>query len=932
MHRTPLITTAFILLMIGDTALVTEFVHGTGNSNHLLYGQDAAVSADRLGSDHGAPRPEWLGTREGLTDDVPAPWTPVSVAGGRVNCWGRTYVFSQGPLPSEVVASGASILAGPIRLTGRADSASLTWTGGVPQTREQTPAYAVLLGRAGASGLELSGETFVEYDGMIRCDLTLVPRDGGVTVKELTLEIPLKPKHARYLYHFPGRWGSVFNSGYLPQDGWQSPFKPFVWLGDEDRGLAWFCESDRNWFPLDNKTALSIERTPEATILKCRLIAVETKIDKPLVYTFGLQATPVKQPEKSVWDYRIVHHGNYGMETARAVAGGGKIVYPAAGHIRRDEGTFECWYRPAVDSERQLPFEKRTYQGNREIFAVELSPGQAGSNYGLYWNGTVQGLVAWVRTDGAVTANPGYSFDWKAGRWHHIAMTWDHQHLRIYLDGKMVSETPNRGFLAAPLDQAEIRIGGDGALAAIDEVRILSVARAPVVPDKPFEPDGQTVLLDHFDGYGGGGRESGDEASRAGGPGKADAWLHFTTGKFGLAPTWEPSLAQSRLEQLAGLGVRTVCFHEHWVPYQSYPHVTDANRPRLRSLVDGLHKNKLSLLLYMSRQFADNCPEWELHHKEFLVEPRSGAYTRQPPQRAYYGCWNGPFKDFCLYYLGKTIDEFDNDGWYLDGPEWPQPCTNKLHGCGYDAPNGQRRPTYDIFATRDFMKRLYVLTRKRKPEGQLNIHNSTVMVIPTLGWGTSSWGGEQIDVIKPPVKTLDILPMDAFRTEFMGRQWGVPSEFLVYDGMPYYARDVLAYTLLHGVLIRPSGPDALDRISALWKVHDEFPISQATMLGYWNNRELVEIAGSPSGSLTPDLGEPNVYATVWTLPDQGALIVVSNLTEKDCEAQVTMNLAQLGAGATPRVWDAISRQTQKVQQGKLTLPVAAWRYRVLRIK
>jgi len=57
-----------------------------------------------------------------------------------------------------------------------------------------------------------------------------------------------------------------------------------------------------------------------------------------------------------------------------------------------------------------------------------------------------------------------------------------------------------------------------------------------------------------------------------------------------------------------------------------------------------------------------------------------------------------------------------------------------------------------------------------------------------------------LDAIKPPVKTLDVLPMDAFRTEFMGRQWGVPSEFLVYDGMPYYAKDLLAYTLLHGVL------------------------------------------------------------------------------------------------------------------------------------
>jgi hypothetical protein len=414
--------------------------------------------------------------------------------------------------------------------------------------------------------------------------------------------------------------------------------------------------------------------------------------------------------------------------------------------------------------------------------------------------------------------------------------------------------------------------------------------------------------------------------------GTADAWVRFAPGKFGQAPTWEPGQGKMRLDELAEQGVRTVCFHEHWVPYQSYPHVTDPDRPKLQSLVEGMHERKLNLLLYMSRQFADNCPEWELHQDEFLLNPRGGAYTRQPTQRAYVGCWNSSFKDFALHYLGQTMDEFGHDGWYLDGPEWPMACANKAHGCGYDTPDGTRRPTWDIYATRDFMKRLYVLTRQRRPQGQLNIHNSTVMVTPTLGFGTSTWGGEQIDAIKGPVKTLDAVPMDAFRTEFMGRQWGLPAEFLVYDGQPYYARDVLAYTLLHGVLIRPSSPDSIDRISALWKVHDEFPFSRGTMLGYWNNGDAIKIAGSPSGSLVPELGQPNVYATVWTLPKQGALIIVSNLTDADAQAQLTINLATLGLPKTAKVWDALSGETLAHQQGKLTLPVDAWRYQVLRVK
>jgi hypothetical protein len=873
-------------------------------------------------------QPEWLGTKEGLTDKVPAPWTPLSVVRTSVKCWGRLYDFARGPLPSKIITREAAVLASPITLTGRAEGQPLSWTSAAPKPTESKPNRVTLAGSAACGALKLTGTSLVEYDGMIRCDLTLTPSAGKATIQELTLEVPLKPEHARYLYHFPGRWGSVFNSGYLPKEGWQSPFKPFVWLGDEDRGFSWFCESDRNWFPLGSKTALTIERTAQATILKCHLIAQETVIEKPLTYTFGFQATPVKQPEKTVWDYHLTHHGSYSLEKQRAVTGG-RISYPALGHIRKEEGTFECWYRTAVDSENTIPFADRLYPGNRDLFSVMWSPGMNGSNAGLYWNGTTQGLVGWSRTDGVVTDNPHTSQVWKAGQWRHIAMTWDKQKLRLYLDGKLISETPNNNFLGPALDQATIGIGGDGALATIDEVRILSVARPPTVPDKPFEPDAQTLLLDHFDNYAPAG---GTPAPRGGQVGAADAWVKFGPGKFGVAPTWEPGQGKLRLDELAEQGVRTICFHEHWVPYQSYPHVAAADRPKLQALGAAMHERQLNLLLYMSRQFADNCPEWELHNEEFLLVPRGGAYTRMPAQRAYVGCWNSSFKDFALYYLGQTMDEFGHDGWYLDGPEWPQSCANREHGCGYQAPDGSWRPTWDLFATRDFMQRLYVLTRQRKPQGQLNIHNSTVMTIPTLGWGTSTWGGEQIDAIKGPVATLDAVPMDAFRTEFMGRQWGVPAEFLVYDGQPYYAKDVLAYTLLHGVLIRPGSPDSMERISALWKVHDEFPFSHGEMHGHWDNGGYVKIAGSPSGALTPELGQPAVYASLWTLPKQGALIVVSNLTDADAQARLSVGLAKLGLPPTARIWDALSGETLRHQQGALTLPVATWRYRVLRVK
>jgi len=66
--------------------------------------------------------------------------------------------------------------------------------------------------------------------------------------------------------------GSVANSGFLPADGWAYAFKPFVWLGDEDRGLAWFCESDENWSPADPQRALTIKRCEDRVLFRCHLI------------------------------------------------------------------------------------------------------------------------------------------------------------------------------------------------------------------------------------------------------------------------------------------------------------------------------------------------------------------------------------------------------------------------------------------------------------------------------------------------------------------------------------------------------------------------------------------------------------------------------------------------------------------------------------
>ena len=850
--------------------------------------------------------PEWLHTRVGIADAVPAPWTPLQVDGTAVKPWGRVYRFGRSPLPAEVVTRDASVLAGPVALKGRADAAAIEWTMEQPEWIERKPATVRRSTHGRSRSLSLAGTTTVEYDGMVRVDLCLRPTRGRAKIEALWLEVPFRPEHARYLYHFPGRWGSVANSGYLPADGWAHAFKPFVWLGDEDRGFSWFCESGEKWHPRDPNRAITIDREPGVVVLRLHLADEAMDLTGPLRYTFGFQATPVKEPEKTVWDYRITHRGRYGLESAPAMAEG-RIAYPAAGRLRREQGTFECWYRPAVDTERSLPRDQRRHKGNRGLFAVQWDQQ---TNCGLYWNWWAQGLVAYSRCDGKVTHYQEAPFDWKAGEWRHIAMTWGPT-VRIYIDGKLLSSRTTPNFYPRDLEQAKIEIGGRQPMATVDEVRILSVALTPTANPVPHRSDRDTLLLDPFEAYGRLGRTP---------PGAAEASVVFGPAKFGRGPVWAANEDLTQVQWLAGLGVRTVCFHEHWSPYQSYPYVTEENRPRLKSLVDGCHKAGVSLLLYMARSFSSIAPDWDLRSEECLIKPRGGGYHRKPEQRAYTMCWRSPRKQFCLYHLAKMLDEFGHDGWYLDGSEWPMACTNQHHGCGYRAADGGIRPTYDIFATRDFMKRLYVLTRRRRPQGQLNIHNSTVMVIPTLAWGTSTWGGEQLDTHKPGVRTLDILPMDAFRTEFMGRQWGVPSEFLVYENRPYTSRDVLAYTLLHGVLIRPSAADALTRTARLWRLYDAFPLRGAAFYPYWSNQSLLRCA--PAG----------VYATAYHRTKEGLLIFVSNLGDSNAQAVLKLNPAALGCSGLGSARDALAGEPIEVRGTAMHFALPAWRYRALWVR
>ncbi len=858
------------------------------------------------------PRPDWLGSKAGLEAGVLPPWPPLAVAGTSVRPWGRRYRLAPGPFPSAVVTRGQEVTDGPIRAVVDTGTGPEEIRGGRIEFLEKSPARVRFRCRARGAGVRFEEIGRVDFDGMLRYDFSLIPIRAGTRLRRFYVEIPLHAANARYLYYFPGHWRSAENAGALPAAGFHSRFKPFLWLGDEDRGFSWFCESARGWTPQDSERAIEILRPrPDRVVLRLNVIDKPERLTAPLRFTFGFQATPVKPVTRDVWDMRIVHSGNYGIER-RPWHGSGRLIYPAAGNFNPKQGTLELWLRPGFDPNVKITDFAHRGRFNHDLFKA-LWPD--GNMFCLYWNIDDRGLRVFVKRGSGYPLLLSTHEHWQAGELHHVALTWGSE-VQVYVDGIRVGRRRFKGTLDQPLDGARLVFGGPSCEFSIDDLRISDIARAEFHPNAPARADRHTLLLDPLDDrFIPNGARPTRAVRCAGAPGGlADGACRFVPMKFGRGlRLYAPSNGKTYLDHLADLGVRTLVFHEHWTDIQNYPETR--HEAALKSLVRACHAHGIRLLLYFGYEMSDIAPEYPVYGEECLASPRNRGYHRKPTQTAYTVCYRSPWQDFLAAGIAHVMDKYDIDGVYLDGTEYPHGCRNRHHGCGYLRPDGSIGITYPIFAVRRLMRRIYAIVISRKPNGLVNVHNSTCMTIPTLAWATSSWDGEQFGSMQG-VFAEDILPLDAFRCEFMGRQWGVPAEFLCYN-RPYTYHQALSFTLLHDVLVR----GVADQEAPLWRAMAEFGRKQARFLPYWSNRD----------SFTR-VSPPTVKVSVWSRGREGAMLVVSNLDRQARTVEVQPDLKRLGlAGGPIRAEDAIEGTPLPFRHGMLRLKLASLDWRLVHL-
>lgn len=377
---------------------------------------------------------------------------------------------------------------------------------------------------------------------------------------------------------------------------------------------------------------------------------------------------------------------------------------------------------------------------------------------------------------------------------------------------------------------------------------------------------------------------------------------------------YDPKSKATVLDQVAASGANVVVLHEAWNDIQNY-WVND-QAEAVKATVKACHARGLKMLVYFGYEVSTLVPEWADMHERILIKNSDGRFRggwqRQPPQRDYMVCYKSDWQEKWLNGIAWMMDEYGIDGVYLDGTTMPSPCANASHGCGYRKADGSVQETYPIFAVRTLMERLHAIVKSRS--GVITAHQSSCCLTPTLQYCDTYWDGEHIG---GAFKHGDDgkFPLEVFRAEFMGHNFGIPAEFLS------HSPSSLAFTLLHDVPIRPGKGVLLDAMTSVWKAFKKFGTSGATWHPYWRNEDLVVS------------DNPNVYVSAY-VRGKRLMLVVSNLS-KDTRIEANLSLKPKGAksaGGYSAAHDAVTGKVLPLKSNRLQVNCEAMSWKLIEVK
>jgi hypothetical protein len=116
-----------------------------------------------------------------------------------VDCWARQQTLKGDGLLEQVQTQGRQILSRPVEWVATAGGKELPWDTGKLQYTEVRDDRIEATGRLACEKLIIRSKVHVEYDGMFKYEVELVPQGDGA-VDRLDLIVPIRAEDATLLH------------------------------------------------------------------------------------------------------------------------------------------------------------------------------------------------------------------------------------------------------------------------------------------------------------------------------------------------------------------------------------------------------------------------------------------------------------------------------------------------------------------------------------------------------------------------------------------------------------------------------------------------------------------------------------------------------------------------------------------------------------
>ena len=263
-----------------------------------LFDKKGNLLAEETGEAVVPPAPAWQKEAPSISfEDVPYPWTKLTLAGKELSMSLRTYRFGDHVLPRSIKAAGQELFSAPPVLEGILEDGRkvlLDFPGRIRSCNGKTMEAS---GKKRMEGIFFQYGSKTDFDGFMWNDISLVC--GGKSFRDLKLVFRFPRERILYFGHSykgtaPFRTSDYGNWGALPGKGLSLPFVYCLWLGDKERGFTLALESDQYWNTSQKNGAVTVKNKGRETELTIHFLKGNKKQRKNLAFSFGFQATPVK--------------------------------------------------------------------------------------------------------------------------------------------------------------------------------------------------------------------------------------------------------------------------------------------------------------------------------------------------------------------------------------------------------------------------------------------------------------------------------------------------------------------------------------------------------------------------------------------------------------------------------------------------------------